>query len=130
MIDTEKMKALAAKLRKYTGSGFVVDDATEAADAIDTLLAALDQNRIDKLEAQGAFEELDRDNNRLCAALEAAAADKRDAERYRFIKSKTKTFSLDMSGQHTYVVDFAIARLKGPSLERAIDEAISQGEKS
>lgn len=55
MIDTEKMKALAAKLRKYTGSGFVVDDATEAADAIDTLLAA----------------------------LEAAAADKRDAERYR-----------------------------------------------
>lgn len=45
-IDTEKMKALAAKLRRYAGSAFVV----EAADAIDTLLAALEAAAADKRE--------------------------------------------------------------------------------
>ncbi|WP_279614223.1 hypothetical protein [Burkholderia multivorans] len=35
MIVTEKMKALAAKLRRYAGSAFVV----EAADAIDAALS-------------------------------------------------------------------------------------------
>lgn len=94
MIDTEKMKALAAKLRKYTGSGFVVDDATEAADAIDTLLAALessDQRRKEAvLDAEKARDERNRIHVKLNAewiektadlraALEAAAADKRDA---------------------------------------------------
>ncbi|WP_254223924.1 hypothetical protein [Burkholderia multivorans] len=45
-IDTDKMKALAAKLRRYAGSAFVV----EAADAIDTLLAALEAAAADKRE--------------------------------------------------------------------------------
>jgi len=54
-----------------------------------------------------------------------ASEDARDAERYRFIKSKTKTFSLDMGGNHTYVMDFSIARLRGPSLDAAIDAAVA-----
>ncbi|KVN72779.1 hypothetical protein WT15_27265 [Burkholderia stagnalis] len=60
MIDQDKMRALAAELRKYTGRTHIVSDATAAADAIDLLLEE----------------------------LEAAAADKRDAERYRFMRTK------------------------------------------
>ncbi|WP_320338987.1 helix-turn-helix domain-containing protein [Burkholderia cenocepacia] len=106
MIDTEKMKALAAKLRKYTGSGFVVDDATEATDAIDTLLAALESSKQeadallstiaecrDKAHVEGYGESFLYDAiacpddvpafigqtvTELRAALEAAAADKRE----------------------------------------------------
>ncbi|MCW3675434.1 hypothetical protein [Burkholderia cenocepacia] len=42
MIDQDKMRALAVELRKYTGTGCVVDDAHAAADAIDLLLAELE----------------------------------------------------------------------------------------
>lgn len=98
MIDTEKMKALAAKLRKYTGSGFVVDDATEAADAIDTLLAALessDQRRKEAvLDAEKARDERNRIHVKLNAewiektadlraALEAAAAFVQDVSKQK-----------------------------------------------
>lgn len=55
MIDQDKMRALVAVLRKYKGTGFVVDDCHAAADAIDLLLAE----------------------------VEAAVADKRDGHRYR-----------------------------------------------
>lgn len=103
MIDQDKIRALSMCIRadadfSNEGENWAFDLRREAADAIDLLLAE----------------------------VEAAAADKRDAERYRFIKSKTKTFSLDMSGQHTYVVDFAIARLRGPSLDQAVDAALAQ----
>ncbi|WP_333998240.1 hypothetical protein [Burkholderia orbicola] len=115
MIDQDKMRALAAMLRKYRGHGFVVDDAQDAADAIDLLLAEVEQNRIDQLEAHGEFElmtlankrlsedfaladstiesknrnieEIVAHNNQLRAELEAAAADKRDAERWRAVRA-------------------------------------------
>jgi hypothetical protein len=54
--------------------------------------------------------------------------DAKDAARYRFIKSKVKTFSLDMGGNHTYVMDYSIARVRGPSLDAAIDRARQSGE--
>ncbi|HDR9227856.1 TPA: hypothetical protein QDB19_004107 [Burkholderia vietnamiensis] len=73
MIDQDKMRALAKGLR---AAGPLA--CREAADAIDLLLAEVEQSRIDQLEAQGAFEEMDRENNRLRAELEAAAADKRE----------------------------------------------------
>ncbi|MDN7988981.1 hypothetical protein QZM97_02710 [Burkholderia orbicola] len=65
MIDQDKMRALAAMLRKYRGHGFVVDDAQDAADAIDLLLAEVEQNRIDQLEAHGEFELMTLANKRL-----------------------------------------------------------------
>jgi hypothetical protein len=70
MIDTEKMRFMATRLRAMD-----LTTCTEAADAIDTLLAALDQNHIDQLEAQGAYEELDRENNGLRAARIAHASE-------------------------------------------------------
>ncbi len=42
MIDQDKMRALVAVLRKYKGTGFVVDDCHAAADAIDLLLAEVE----------------------------------------------------------------------------------------
>lgn len=45
MIDQDKMRALAVELRKYTGTGCVVDDAHAAADAIDLLLAEVEASR-------------------------------------------------------------------------------------
>ncbi|WP_254212696.1 hypothetical protein [Burkholderia multivorans] len=102
-IDTEKMKALAAKLRRYAGSAFVV----EAADAIDALLAALESSKQetdallstiaecrDKAHVEGYGESflyeaiacpddvpafIGQTVTELRADLEAAAADKRDA---------------------------------------------------
>lgn len=80
MIDIEKMKALAKKFRIVSGHvgqfrRHMLDDYREAATAIDTLLSELEQNRIDQLEAQGAFEELDRENNGLRAARIAYASE-------------------------------------------------------
>lgn len=85
MVDTDKMKALASETRHMAdvavelGWNGCAEQFTECADAIDTLLAALDQNRIDQLEAQGAYEELDRENNRLRAALEASDKKRKEA---------------------------------------------------
>jgi hypothetical protein len=212
VIDTEKMKALAADLRKCSSGrykwyamggdetsyfmdfdwGYDADrwfsdqqksrsawieqegihivkklfqteletNASEAADAIDTLLAALDQNRIDQLEAQGAFEELDRENGglraarlayaselppdaeglpdvgnvhanirKLKAALEAAAADKRDAERYRYIRAYyTRVVFMQEEGDE---IDLRAIGEIGDAyeiqvLDQAVDAALSQ----
>lgn len=151
MIDQDKMRALAAELRKYTGTGCVVDDTNAAADAIDLLLAEVEQNRIDQLEAHGEFElmtlankrlsedfaladstiesknrnieEIVAHNNQLRAELEAAAADKRDAERWREIYNGhyiiCKVYSngdvQNLGGGYIgkYAVDAALAQRQG-----------------
>lgn len=147
MIDTEKMKALAAKLRKYTGSGFVVDDATEAADAIDTLLAALEAatNKADYFESACALadstidsrnrniDEIVTFNKELSAALEAATADKRDAERYRLLNSIPFGPGVPASYRGIYF-SFAVSdgkpgfirSCRGEEMNAAIDAALSQ----
>ncbi|MBR8279748.1 hypothetical protein [Burkholderia vietnamiensis] len=85
MIDQDKMRALAAELRKYTGTGCVVDDTNAAADAIDLLLAEVEAtNReleLSKLRVMGsnaAVESITKLVTELRAELEATAADKRD----------------------------------------------------
>lgn len=102
-IDTEKMKALAAKLRSMPKAYDVeLPTAVEAADAIDTLLdeCALLRSRVNALsdlvdsllaarracasefppDAEGEPDEgrIHENIRKLKAALEAAAADKRD----------------------------------------------------
>ncbi|MDR8915844.1 hypothetical protein [Burkholderia multivorans] len=139
-VDTEKMKALAAKLRRYAGSAFVV----EAADAIDALLAALESSKQetdallstiaecrDKAHVEGYGESflyeaiacpddvpafIGQTVTELRAALEAAAADKRDAERYRCLRR----------GQHWSVLNGIGDTLRADELDAAIDAAISQ----
>jgi hypothetical protein len=79
MIDIENMKALAAHLRSQEAVDAKPREiemfTDEAAAAIEDLLSELGQNRIDQLEAQGAFEELDRENNGLRAARIAYASE-------------------------------------------------------
>ncbi|ABX17513.1 conserved hypothetical protein [Burkholderia multivorans ATCC 17616] len=134
------MKALAAKLRRYAGSGFVV----EAADAIDTLLAALESSKQeadallstiaecrDKAHAEGYGESflyeaiacpddvpafIGQTVTELRAALEAAAAYKRDAERYRLLRR----------GQKWSVVNGIGEMLRAEQLDDAIDAQLSQ----
>ncbi|MBU9531571.1 hypothetical protein KTE49_14105 [Burkholderia multivorans] len=96
MIDTEKMKALAAELRANHEAmkswmpthQLESSPASKGADAIDTLLAA----------------------------LEAAAADKRDAERYRLLRR----------GQKWSVVNGIGETLRAEQLDDAIDAQLSQ----
>ncbi|WP_035487604.1 hypothetical protein [Burkholderia multivorans] len=101
-IDTENMKALAAKAREESValmnsfSEDVFGTLYEAADAIDTLLAA----------------------------LEAAASDKRDAERYRWISRAVMPFQNYASGNPNWT--FAWYGPRGPTFDEAIDAALSQ----
>ncbi|WP_261520109.1 hypothetical protein [Burkholderia multivorans] len=89
MIDTDKMKALAAKLRSMPKAYDVeLPTAVEAADAINLLLAE----------------------------LKAAAADKRDAERYRTLRR----------GQHWSVLNGIGDTLRADELDAAIDAALAQ----
>ncbi|WP_232356570.1 hypothetical protein [Burkholderia multivorans] len=111
MIDTDKMKALAQTCREQSENAMVGSTLSKAADAIDTLLAALESSKQeanallstiaecrDKAHAEGYGESflyeaiacpddvpafIGQTVTELRAALEAAAADKRDAERYR-----------------------------------------------
>ncbi|MDN8078333.1 hypothetical protein [Burkholderia multivorans] len=105
MVDTEKMKALAAKAREESValmnsfSEDVFGTLYEAADAIDTLLAALEANRQmlngaferqqdgfercfealrDDGETERSWSSLVLEIKHIRAALEAAAADKRN----------------------------------------------------
>ncbi|HDR9497638.1 TPA: hypothetical protein QDC06_000840 [Burkholderia cepacia] len=83
MIDIEKMKALAAFADRLRVEDTLCKHGgfTEEADLIYALLSELEQNRIDQLEAQGAFEEMDRENNGLRAARIAYASEfESDAE--------------------------------------------------
>lgn len=44
-----------------------------------------------------------------------------DAERYRHIKKMFRVFSLHIDGKHSYTPTGEFARMKGPSLDAAID---------
>lgn len=64
------------------------------------------------------------------ALLDRLDAAERDAARYRWLRPCFRTFSLDMGGQHRYCVNSNIGRIRGPSIDAAIDAAIAaQGEK-
>jgi len=50
---------------------------------------------------------------------------RKDAERYRHIKPFFRVFSLHIDGEHSYAVRSApFARLRGPSIDAAIDASI------
>ncbi|MDN7820473.1 hypothetical protein [Burkholderia vietnamiensis] len=139
MINQDKMRALAEGLR---AAGPLA--CREAADAIDLLLAeveASDQKRKEAiLDAEKARDERNRAHvklnaewiektNALRAELQAAAADKRDAERYRFLKWQARS-DPKMNGQHVW---YSIpmrnpngGTLTGSTLDEAIDAALAQ----
>lgn len=106
MIDIEKMKALAEKLQKmavdeYGPLVWHLSKYYESATAIDTLLSE----------------------------LEAREADRRDAERYAFLKRQAKS-DPKMNGQHVW---YSIpmrnpngGTLTGNTLDDAIDAALAQ----
>jgi hypothetical protein len=48
----------------------------------------------------------------------------KDAARYRFISAGFTPMGLDMSGNHPWVCRVSPSRLKGPTLDAAIDSAM------
>ncbi|MCO8625972.1 hypothetical protein KGP96_11635 [Burkholderia multivorans] len=88
MIDQDKMRALAKRLRDTQAD---CADSTEAADAIDLLLAE----------------------------VEASAADKRDAERYRWLRELDSEF-WEVNRMSN------MARFYGETLDAEIDAALAQ----
>lgn len=141
MIDQDKMRALAAKLRdeyeariSITSSRYrdaISKVPLQAANAIDLLLAeveASDQKRKEAvLDAEKAREERNRvhvklnaewieKTNALRAELEAAAADKRDSERYRILRR----------GQRWSVINWIGETLRAEQLDAAVDAALAQ----
>lgn len=107
MIDQDKMRALAERLRdeyeariSITSSRYrdaISKVPLQAANAIDLLLAEVEAaNReleLSKLRVMGssaAVESITKLVEKLRAELEAAAADKRDAERYRYLRSRMR----------------------------------------
>ncbi|MCL4664445.1 hypothetical protein L0Z16_03415 [Burkholderia multivorans] len=152
-IDTEKMKALAAELRANHEAmkswmpthQLESSPASKGADAIDTLLAALESSKQeadallstiaecrDKAHAEGYGESflyeaiacpddvpafIGQTVTELRAALEAAAADKRDAERYRCLRR----------GQHWSVIDGIGNVLRAETIDYVVDVVVAQG---
>lgn len=63
---------------------------------------------------------------RITALEDEVKALRKDAERYRWLKSRTRCFSLDMGGRHRYDPSSAFMRLQGPTLDDAFDAAIAK----
>jgi hypothetical protein len=64
------------------------------------------------------------------AALQAKLTEaQRDAARYQHIRPMARVMSLDMGGKHTYAMAGGFLRLRGPSLDAAIDAAIGRDDK-
>ena len=83
MIDQDKVRALVAKLRgPIPRFDNFAARYSEAADAIDLLLA-----EVEAIE-QAILNPENQPSQYGTVLLEAAAADKRDAERYRFMRTK------------------------------------------
>ena len=97
-------------------------------------VAVYDQSAIDRLTAERADAlaavsskagwEWKKRAEQAEAERDAAVA---DAERYRWLRTKFRVSSLDMSGQHGYAPNGEVGRIKGPSLDAAIDAARSEG---
>jgi hypothetical protein len=51
------------------------------------------------------------------------AALKADAERWRYVKQFFRTMGAHMDGQHTWAFHHSIARMRGPTIDAAIDAA-------
>ncbi len=52
------------------------------------------------------------------------AMEKNDA-RYRWLRDQVRIFSLDMGSNHSYSFGMAVAKLRGPTFDAAIDAAIA-----
>ncbi|ABO54158.1 hypothetical protein LA345_25715 [Burkholderia vietnamiensis] len=141
MIDQDKMRALAAKLREWNWLNDAVPQ--QAADAIDLLLAEVEGLRAARIAYASEFapdaEGLPDTGNihanirRLKADLEAAAADKLDAERYRLLNSIPFGPGVPAAYRGIYF-SFAVSdgkpgfirSCRGEEMSSAIDAALAQ----
>ncbi|HDR9081288.1 TPA: hypothetical protein QDA98_003901 [Burkholderia vietnamiensis] len=120
MIDQDKMRALAIKV------GAV--EWYEAGDSVclpdgDTI-ACCQSSIIDALEAT------EREKEKLRAELESAAANERDAERYRYLRSRPESVEPDrIDVVYWSALDESANEgegLRGDALDAAIDAALAQ----
>ena len=151
MIDIEKMKRLAHIVRNFTDDqGCPYGICEDAADAIDSLLSELEaanQKRKEAvMDAERAREERNREHvklnaewiektNALRAELEAAAVDRRDAERYRALRDFGKDgvkMKPPVEHVHAMIYSHMVGAIPasrvamGDELDRAIDAALAQ----
>lgn len=56
---------------------------------------------------------------------ELAAEARKDAERWRWARKHFRTMSLDMGGNHAYAATAPFGRIRGPSIDAAIDAALA-----
>ncbi|MBU9635470.1 hypothetical protein C6Q15_28215 [Burkholderia multivorans] len=150
MIDQDKMRALAHQLRAWNWLNDPL--ANQAADAIDLLLAEVEATRIERdgqlsarigyasefpLDAEGLPDigNIHANIRKLKAELEAAAADKRDAERYRALREFGKDgVNMKPPVEHVHAMLYshlagtipASRAITGDELDRAIDAALAQ----
>lgn len=141
MIDQDKMRALAARQREEAElSDFQPNRKhyaafmRESADAIDFLLAEVEGLRAARiayasefpLDAEGLPDvgNIHANIRKLKAELEAAAADKRDAERYRGLRTTAIRVQAYASGNPNWM--FGPYELRGASFDEAIDAALAQ----
>lgn len=87
-------------------------------------LATGERNRV-QLKWDAFRQSKNSEVQRLAAERDAAVV---DAARYRWMRIRFRVSSLDMSGQHGYAPTGEVGRIKGPSLDAAIDAARSEGE--
>ncbi|MBU9318989.1 hypothetical protein KTD09_29590 [Burkholderia multivorans] len=139
-IDTEKMKALAAKAREESValmnsfSEDVFGTLYEAADAIDTLLAALEAAAADKRELfallPGPYY-MDPPDGGDVSLIEQLRRMAKDAERYRWLRDEDA--GVPDGEREMCVVQFRLPFTEDPdrdlfdvALDAAIDKALSQ----
>lgn len=149
MIDQDKMRALAARLRDESsptngGRNVARKVIKDAADAIDLLLAEVEasNNKASYFESACALaddtidsknrniDEIVSFNKQLLAELEAAAADKRDAERYRYLRSRPESVEPDrIDVVYWSALDESANEgegLRSDALDTAIDAVLAQ----
>ena len=60
------------------------------------------------------------------AAISALEAAQQDARRYRWLRKRFRTCSLDANGRHQDCDDGRIMRARGPTFDAAIDAAMGE----
>ncbi|WP_254640526.1 hypothetical protein [Burkholderia sp. GbtcB21] len=124
MIDQDNMRALAKTLRAWKWVNNPIPN--QAADAIDLLLAEVEGLRAARIAYANEFEpdaeglpnvgSIHENIRKLKDELEAAAADKLDADRYRLVRR----------GQRWSVINWVGETLRAEQLDAAIDAALAQ----
>jgi len=124
-VEIGLMRAELERLRKQVSD---LENDHKARSAIDpvtrlhNICDALAESSADFPYTQEAWDAQDDAYREKCAEVERLRA---DAERYRWLRSRFRVFGPHIDGNHAWCATGDIGRLRGPSLDAAIDAAIA-----